>query len=142
MTEKRFVLTSEKIGKHWEILITDYQTDEPFDDTTYDATDNYQDTLDNMEDLCLLLNQIHEENEQLKSEYKVLHTQHQDLRKFVENNFDEYLTRKKLNRQIIKLSDENEQLKQENYELEKFRYILFDQMNKINQRINQRRGEN
>lgn len=68
MTEKRFVLTSEKIGKHWEILITDYQTDEPFDDTSYDATNNYQDTLDNMEDLCLLLNELHEENQALKSD--------------------------------------------------------------------------
>ena len=66
MTEKRFVLTSEKIGKHWEILITDYQTDEPFDDISYDATNNYQDTLDNMEDLCLLLNELHEENQALK----------------------------------------------------------------------------
>ena len=54
-----------------------------------------------------------EENEQLKSEYKVLHTQYQDLKKFVENNFDEYLTQEKLNRQIIKLSKENEQLKKE-----------------------------
>ncbi|MBR3213141.1 MAG: hypothetical protein IKF79_01380 [Methanosphaera sp.] len=72
MSEKRFVLTSEKIGKHWEILITDYQTDEPFDDVSYDATDNYQDTLDNMDDLCLLLNQIHKENEQLKSDKQAL----------------------------------------------------------------------
>lgn len=72
MTEKRFVLTSEKIGKHWEILITDYQTDEPFDDVSYDATDNYQDTLDNMEDLCLLLNRIHEENEQLRKQNQEL----------------------------------------------------------------------
>ena len=55
--------------------------------------------------------ELEKENEQLKSEYKVLHTQYQDLKKFVENNFDEYLTQEKLNRQIIKLSDENEQLK-------------------------------
>ena len=54
------------------------------------------------------------ENKQLKSEYKVLHTQYQDLKKFVENNFDEHLTQEKLNRQIIKLSEENEQLKCEN----------------------------
>lgn len=52
------------------------------------------------------------ENEQLRSEYKVLHTQYQDLRKFVENNFDEYLTQEKLNIQIINLSDKNEQLKE------------------------------
>ena len=59
------------------------------------------------------LNNLADENEQLKSEYKVLHTQYQDLRKFVENNFDEHLTQEKLNRQIIKLSDENKELKRE-----------------------------
>ena len=59
------------------------------------------------------------ENEQLKSEYKVLHTQHRDLQKFVENNFDEHLTQQKLTRQIIKLSDENEQLKKELFEARK-----------------------
>ena len=60
-----------------------------------------------------LLNEYAEENEQLKSEYKVLHTQYQDLKKFVKNNFDEHLTQEKLNRQIIKLSEENEQLKKQ-----------------------------
>ena len=72
MSEKRFVLTSEKIGQHWEIQITDYQTKEPFDDTSYDATDNYQDTLDNMEDLCLLLNELHEEIIELREAMKRL----------------------------------------------------------------------
>lgn len=60
-----------------------------------------------------LIESFVEENEQLKSEYKVLHTQYKDLKKFVENNFDEHLTQKELNRQIIKLSNENEQLKQQ-----------------------------
>ena len=64
------------------------------------------------EDILDLLNDFNDENERLKSEYKVLHTQYQDLKKFVENNFNEYLTREKLDRQIIKLSEENEQLKQ------------------------------
>ena len=64
-------------------------------------------------DVANLLNEFYEENERLKSEYKVLHTQYHDLKKFVENNFDEYLTQEKLNRQIIKLSDENEQLKEQ-----------------------------
>lgn len=60
-----------------------------------------------------LLKQYEDENEQLKSEYKVLHSQYQDLKKFVENNFDEHLTQKELNNQIIKLFNENEQLKQQ-----------------------------
>ena len=61
-----------------------------------------------------LMNELNDENEQLKSEYKVLYSQYQDLKKFVENNFDEHLTQKELNRQIIKLSNENEELKKEN----------------------------
>lgn len=66
-------------------------------------------------DFAMTERNLIEENEQLKSEYKVLHTQYQDLKKFVENNFDEYLTQEKLNKQIIKLSNENEQLKKEIY---------------------------
>ena len=66
-----------------------------------------------VDDICDMMNDYEKEKEQLKSEYKVLHTQYQDLKKFVENNFDEYLTQEKLNRQIIKLSDENGQLKQQ-----------------------------
>ena len=74
--------------------------------------------------LCSLINglndksnRLEKENEQLKSEYKVLHSQYQDLKKFVENNFDEYLTQEKLNIQIIKLSDENEQLRDKCYNI-------------------------
>ena len=64
-----------------------------------------------VDDICDMMNDYEKEKEQLKSEYEVLHTQYQDLKNFVENNFDEYLTQEKLNRQIITLSDENEQLK-------------------------------
>lgn len=63
--------------------------------------------------------ELKKENERLKSQYKVLRTQFQDLRKFVENNLNEYWIREKLNEQIIKLSDENEYLKKENEELKK-----------------------
>ena len=41
------------------------------------------------EDVVELLNELYEENGQLKLEYKVLHTQYQDLKKFVENSIDE-----------------------------------------------------
>lgn len=61
------------------------------------------------EEILSLLN----ENARLKSAYKVLHTQFQDLKKFLENNLNEYWTREKPERQIIKLSDENEELKKE-----------------------------
>ena len=73
----------------------------------------YNDGIMTNQEIEDLVNQLLEENEQLKLEYKILHTQYQDLKKFVENNFDEYLTQEKLNRQIIKLSDDNEQLKQQ-----------------------------
>lgn len=72
-----------------------------------------EDSDENIEVLCDRLNWLVDENEQLKLEYKVLHTQYQDLKNFVENNFDEHLTQEKLNRQIIKLSEENKQLKQQ-----------------------------
>ena len=76
------------------------------------------------------LARLEEKNEQLKSEYKLLHIQYRDLQKFVENNFDEYLTQEKLNRQIIKLSDENEQLKQSYKEFEDECQSTFNAMNR------------
>ena len=86
MTTERFGFTSEKIGNHWEILITDYQTDEPFDDTSYDATDNYYDTLDNMEDLCLLLNELDKENKKLVEDYHQVMVENAKLK----HKLDEY----------------------------------------------------
>lgn len=90
MTNKRFGFTSEKIGNHWDIIITDYQTDEPFDDTSYDATDNYWDTLDNMEDLCLLLNNLHEENKKLVEDYHQVMVQ-KELLKYKLEKFDKVM---------------------------------------------------
>lgn len=43
------------------------------------------------------------ENKQLESEYNILKAQFLDLNKFVENNFDEYLTQEKLNKRIKEL---------------------------------------
>lgn len=96
-----------------------FQIDDDGDISEFDSNGKWVDSWQyangkHWENLCGELNQLYEENEQLKSEYKLLHTQYQDLKKFVENNFDEYLTQEKLNRQIIKLSDENEQLKKRN----------------------------
>lgn len=74
----------------------------------YDGYSVFADSLTPHEVLDLL-----NEHARLKSRYKVLHTQFQDLKKFLENNLNEYWTREKLNEKIIKLSDENEQLKKE-----------------------------
>jgi hypothetical protein len=63
MTGKRFTLTYEKIGKHFTMGIVDHETKEPFDDTTYEFNQcSFNDSKDEMEDLCLLLNELHEEN--------------------------------------------------------------------------------
>ena len=51
----------------WTIGIVDWQTKEPFDYTTYEVHSNsITDTKDEMEDLCLLLNELSDENERLK----------------------------------------------------------------------------
>ena len=53
--------------------IVDHETKEPFDDTTYEFHQcSFQDSKDEMEDLTQLLNDLHEENEFLKSNYKDL----------------------------------------------------------------------
>ena len=101
MTEKRFTI---EFDEHQYFLVIDEDNERCIArlDTRIDALAWLE-----------IYKILSEENEYLKSEYKVLHTQYQDLKKFVENNFDEHLTQQKLTRQIIKLSDENEQLKQQ-----------------------------
>lgn len=67
MTDKRFNYTCEKIGQHWGIEISDNQTKEPFDVNYIKITDNYSQTKDNVKFIVKLLNELHEENEDLKS---------------------------------------------------------------------------
>ena len=56
--------------------IVDWETKEPFNYTTYEVhSSSITDTKDEMEDLCLLLNELNDENEQLKGEvahYKLI----------------------------------------------------------------------
>ena len=64
MTAKRFTLTYEKLGKYFSIGIVDHETKEPFDDTTYEFHQcSFKDSKDEMEDLCLLLNELHDEKQ-------------------------------------------------------------------------------
>lgn len=73
MTEKRFTLTYEKIGKYFDMGIVDHE--EPFDDTTYEFHQcSFQDSKDEMEDLTQLLNALHEENVKLRARNKYLAT--------------------------------------------------------------------
>ena len=80
----------------WTIGIVDWQTKEPFDYTTYEVhSSSITDTKDEMEDLCLLLNELNDENKKLKIFLKAVNEE-LDL----------------ANRDCDILEEENEQLKQ------------------------------
>ena len=69
MTEnKRFTLCHEQNDINgWTMSIVDWETKEPFDYTTYEVhSSSITDTKDEMEDLCLLLNELNDENKRLK----------------------------------------------------------------------------
>ena len=68
MTEKRFTMCHEQNDINgWTMSIVDWETKEPFNYTTYEAySSSVTDTKDEMEDLCLLLNELNDENEKLK----------------------------------------------------------------------------
>ena len=68
MTEKRFTMCHEQNDTNgWTVGIVDWQTKEPFDYTTYEVhSSSITDTKDEMEDLCLLLNELNDENKRLK----------------------------------------------------------------------------
>ena len=70
MTEKRFTMCHEQNDINgWTMSIVDWETKEPFNYTTYEVhSGSITDTKDEMEDLCLLLNELNDKNEQLKFE--------------------------------------------------------------------------
>ena len=70
MTEKRFRMCYEQNDINgWTMSIVDWETKEPFNYTTYEVySSSVTDTKDEMEDLCLLLNELHDENQELKQE--------------------------------------------------------------------------
>lgn len=102
ITEKRFTMCHEQNDiKGWTMSIVDWQTKQPFDYTTYEVhSSSITDTKDEMEDLCLLLNELNDENEKLKIFLKAV---------------NEELSL--ANRDCDILEEENEQLKQYNTEL-------------------------
>ena len=64
MTEnKRFTMCHEQNDINgWTMSIVDWQTREPFNYTTYEVhSSSINDTKDEMEDLCLLLNELNDE---------------------------------------------------------------------------------
>ena len=72
MTEnKRFTMCHEQNNMNdWTMGIVDWETKEPFDYTTYEVhSSSITDTKDEMEDLCLLLNEL---NDEVKSQSLVI----------------------------------------------------------------------
>ena len=72
MTEtKRFTMCYEQNDINgWTMSIVDWQTKEPFNYTTYEVhSSSITDTKDEMEDLCLLLNEL---NDEIKSQSLVI----------------------------------------------------------------------
>ena len=72
MTEnKRFTMCHEQNDINgWTMSIVDWQTKEPFNYTTYEVhSSSITDTKDEMEDLCLLLNEL---NDEVKSQSLVI----------------------------------------------------------------------
>ena len=69
---KRFTLCHEQNDINgWTMSIVDWETEQPFDYTTYEVhSSSITDTKDEMEDLCLLLNELNDENTQLKFQLK------------------------------------------------------------------------
>ena len=104
MNDKRFTMCfGQNDINGWTMSIVDWQTKEPFNYTTYEVhSSSITDTKDEMEDLCLLLNELNDENKKLKIFLKAVNEE-LDL----------------ANRDYDTLEEENEQLKKENYELHK-----------------------
>ena len=71
MTEKRFTMCHEQNDiNEWTMSIVDWETKEPFNYTTYEVhSSSITDTKDEMEDLCLLLNEL---NDEVKSQSLVI----------------------------------------------------------------------
>ena len=95
MNEKRFTMCQEQNDiAGWTMSIVDWETKEPFNYTTYEVhSGSITDTKDEMEDLCLLLNELHEENQELKQElHKIYELATVDkVRDIVENVYDDLL---------------------------------------------------
>ena len=104
MTEnKRFTMCfGQNDINGWTMSIVDWETKEPFDYTTYEVHSNsITDTKDEMEDLCLLLNELNDENMKLKiflkavneeldlanRDYNTLEEEYEQLKQFKEKVF-------------------------------------------------------
>ena len=98
MSDKRFTMCfGQNDINGWTMSIVDWQTKEPFNYTTYEVhSSSITDTKDEMEDLCLLLNELNDENKKLKIFLKAVNEE-------LSLTIRDYDT----------LKEENEQLKQQ-----------------------------
>ena len=71
MTDKRFTMCHEQNDINgWTMGIVDWETKEPFNYTTYEVhSSSITDTKEEMEDLCLLLNEL---NDKVKSQSLII----------------------------------------------------------------------
>ena len=109
MTDKRFTMCHEQNDINgWTMSIVDWETKKPFDYTTYEVhSSSITDTKDEMEDLCLLLNELNDENGQLRKENDMLSCE-------LSVSANKEISR---NCRIAELEEENEELKQHNTKL-------------------------
>ena len=118
MTEnKRFTMCHEQNDINgWTMSIVDWQTKEPFNYTTYEVHSiSMTDTKDEMEDLCLLLNELAEEKKELQSQCNLLQEQANEFHRGARENANRVGQLKIENK---KLKEENENLKQALWEAE------------------------
>lgn len=138
MTAKRFTMCYEQNDINgWTMSIVDWETKEPFNYTTYEVhSSSITDTKDEMEDLCLLLNELNDENEQLrkqKARYKRLseirneeinnriltikefidNCSNEKVKKALEDLFYSEVNEYDLSKKYRKLREENQELNQE-----------------------------
>ena len=68
MTDKRFTMCyGQNDINGWTMSIVDWETKAPFNYTTYEMhSSSITDTKDEMENMCLLLNELNDENKKLK----------------------------------------------------------------------------
>ena len=95
---KRFTLCEEQeYTDGWSIGITDHQTKEPFDSSSYMFHSSKKSaTKEEMEDLIIVINQLADENEQLREEIKdyqdTLANYEELIQKLRKHNTTTYLT--------------------------------------------------
>src|SRR5574344_1366559 len=116
MSKKRFTMCHEQNDINgWTMSIVDWETKEPFNYTTYEVhSSSMTDTKDEMEDLCLLLNEL---NDDVKSQSLV-------IKKYQNRNeaLSEEIARQKFSKRMMRdnIKDYEKSIKRLRKSYEKF----------------------